>query len=142
MKKRPTILLLIVGFVTWIVGRFFMSSTLTFGTALLISSFSWFPRLLESVIVLVQGLTMDVSRMTSPYQLQVAASRFFDPASMSDGLYQLLGQIDVFSIWGTVLVAIGLMHARKLDKSKATITAIILLVCGCLPAIWAVASGK
>lgn len=37
------ILLLIVGLVTWIVGRFFMSSTLTYGTALLISAFSWFP---------------------------------------------------------------------------------------------------
>ena len=136
------ILLLIVGFVTWIVGRFFMSSTLTFGTALLISAFSWIPRIVASAIVLVEGLTMDVSKMTSPYQLQVAASRFFDPASMSDGLYQLLGQIDVFAIWGTVLVAIGLMHAGKLDKSKATITAVIMFVCGCLPAIWAVASGK
>src|ERR1035437_1321264 len=136
------ILLLIVGLVTWIVGRFFMSSTLTFGTALLISAFSWFPRLIESVIVLVQGLTMDVSRMTSPYQLQVSAARFFDPASMSDGLYQLLAQADVFSIWGTVLVAIGLMHAGKLDKSKATITAVILFVCGAVPAIWAVANGR
>lgn len=136
------ILLLIVGLVTWIVGRFFMSSTLTYGTALLISAFSWFPRILESVIVLVQGLTMDVSRMTSPFQLQVAASRFFDPASMSDGLYQLLGGLDLFSIWGTVLVAIGLMHAGKLDKTKATVTAVILFVCGLLPAIWAVANGR
>ena len=85
---------------------------------------------------------MDVSRMTSPYQLSVAASRLFDPASMSDGLYQLLGQIDVFAIWGTVLVAIGLIHAGKLDKSKATITAVIMFVCGSLPAIWAVLAGK
>ena len=136
------ILLLIIGLVTWIVGRFFMSSTLTFGTALLISAFAWFPRIVASVITLVEGLTMDVSRMTSPYQLQVAASRFFDPASMSDGLYQLLGQIDLFAIWGAVLVAIGLMHAGKLDKSKATITAVIMFVCGLLPAIWAVANGK
>jgi hypothetical protein len=136
------ILLLIVGLVTWIVGRFFMSSRLTFGTALLISAFSWMPRIVASVIVLVEGLTMDVSRMTSPYQLQIAASRFFDPASMSDGLYSLLGQIDVFAIWGTVLLAIGLMHAGKLDKSKATITAVIMFVCGCIPAIWAVANGR
>lgn len=85
---------------------------------------------------------MDVSRMTSPFQLQVAASRFFDPASMSDGLYQLLGGLDLFSIWGTVLVAIGLMHAGKLDKTKATVTAVILFVCGLLPAIWAVANGR
>ena len=136
------IVLLIVGLVTWIVGRFIMSSTLTFGTALLITSFSTFPKILASVVAVVEGLTMDVSKMTSPYQLSVSASRFFDPASMTDGLYQLLAQIDVFSIWSTVLVAIGLMHAGKLDKSKATITAVILFVCGALPAIWAVINGK
>jgi len=136
------IVLLIISLVMWIIGRFFMSSTLTFGTALLISSFAWIPRIIASVVVLVEGLTMDVSRMTSPYQLQIAASRFFDPASMSDGLYQLLGQLDLFAIWGAVLVAIGLMHAGKLAKSKATITAVILFVCGCLPAIWAVANGR
>jgi hypothetical protein len=136
------VVLLIIGLVTWIVGRFFMSSTLTFGTALLISAFSWMPRILASVIVLVEGLTMDVSKMTSPYQLSIAASRLVDPASMSDGLYSLLGQVDVFAIWGTVLVAIGLMHAGKLDKTKATATAVIMFVCGLLPSIWAVANGR
>ena len=136
------ILLLIIGLVTWIVGRFFMSSSLTFGTALLITSYSWFPRIIAGVVSLVEGLTMDVSRMTSPYQLSVAASRFVDPAGMSDGLYQFLGQIDVFTIWSTVLVVIGLMHAGKLDKSKAIITGVIMFVCGALPAIWALLTGK
>ena len=136
------ILLLIIGLVTWIVGRFFMSSSLTFGTALLITSFSWFPRIIASVIALVEGLMMDVTKMTSPNQLSVSAARFFDPAAMSDGLYRLLGQIDVFTIWSKVLVVIGLMHAGKLDKSKATITGVIMFVCGALPAIWALLTGK
>jgi len=136
------ILLLIVGLVTWIVGRFFMSSSLTFGTALLITSFSWFPRIIASVITLVEGLMMDVTKLTSPYQLSVSAARFFDPAAMSDGLYRTLAQFDVFSIWSTVLVVIGLIHAGKLDKSKATITGVIMFACGALPAIWALLTGK
>lgn len=136
------VLLLVIALVTWIVGRFFMSGSLTFGTALLITSFSWFPRILSSVVVLVEGLTMDVGRMTSPFQLAVAASRFFDPASMTDGLYQLLGQLDVFSIWGYALLVSGLIHAGKLERSRAIMTAVIMFVVGALPALWAVANGR
>ena len=40
------------------------------------------------------------------------------------------------------LVVIGLIHAGKLDKSKATITGVIMFACGALPAIWALLTGK
>jgi hypothetical protein len=136
------LVLLISALVLWIVGRFFMGGALSYGTALLITSFSWFPRIIAGVISIVEGLTMDVSRLSSPYQLSVSPARFFDPAGMSDGLYQLLGGVDVFAIWGTVLVVIGLMQAAKLDKTKATVAGVIIFVCGCLPAIWAVLTGK
>jgi hypothetical protein len=136
------IALLVIGLATWVIGRFIMGGVFSFGTALLIVSYSWFPKLLASVVGLVEGLTMDVSKMTSLYQLSVSPARFFDPASMSTGAYQLLAQLDLFSIWGAVLLGIGLMYAGKLDKSKATITAVIMFVCGCLPALWAVAMGK
>ncbi len=136
------VLLLVIALVTWVIGRFIMGGAFSFGTSLLIVSYSWFPKIISSVIGLVEGLTMDVSKLTSPFQLSLAASRFFDPATMSDGVYQLLGQVDLFSIWSAVLVAIGLMYAGKLDKSKATITAVIMFVCGCLPALYAVAMGR
>jgi hypothetical protein len=136
------VLLLIGAFVLWIVGRFIMGGELAFGTSLLIISFSWFPRIIGSIIGVIEGLTMDVARMTSPYQLTISAARFFDPAGMSDGLYQLLGGIDLFAIWGTVLVVIGLIQAARLDKTKATVAAVILFVCGLIPAIWAVLVGR
>jgi hypothetical protein len=134
--------LLLVGLITWVIGRFIMGGAFAFGTALLIVSYSWFPKILGSIIGIVEGVTMDVSKMTSLYQLSISAARFVDPASMSTGMYQLLAQVDLFSIWGTVLIAIGLMYAGKLDKSKATITAVIMFVCGCVPALIAVAVGK
>jgi hypothetical protein len=136
------LLLLISSLVLWIIGRFFMSTALTFGTALLIVSYSWFPRILSGAVSLVEGMTMDVSKMTSPYQLSISASRLFDPATMSDGLYQVLAQIDLFAIWGYILIVLGLMHAAKFDKSKATTTAIITFICGCIPALFALAKGQ
>lgn len=136
------IILLVSSLILWIVGRFFMSSALTFGTALMITSYSWFPRIIGGIVSLVEGLTMDISKMTSPYQLSISPARLFDPATMSDGLYQVLAQFDVFTIWGYVLVALGLMAAMKFDKSKATTTAIIVFVCGCVPALFALAKGQ
>ncbi len=136
------ILLLISALFTWIVGRFFVGGVFSYGTALLITAFSWFPRILESVLCLVEALVMDVSKMTSPLQLQFDVARFFNPDSMANGLYMLLGQIDVFGIWAAVLVIIGLMYAGKLDKSKATITGVVMFVIGCVSALWAVIMGK
>jgi hypothetical protein len=138
----PPILLLVIALVTWVIGRFFMSSALSFGTALLITSYAWIPRVVAAVLSLVQALAMDVSKMTSPYQLSLSPARFFDPSAMSDGAYQMLGQIDLFSIWGTVLLVIGLIHAGKLEKNKAISTGVIMFVVGCLPALWAFAKGS
>jgi hypothetical protein len=136
------LLLLLLGLITWVVGRFVLGGTLTYGTGLLIASYAWMPKLIATVVGLVEGLTMDVSRMTSPYQLSVAVSRFFDPATMSDGLYQLLGQIDLFSIWSAFLVMVGLVHAGKVEKPKAIVGAVVLWCAGTVPAIWALLSGR
>jgi hypothetical protein len=134
--------LLFLAMILWIIGRFFMSSSLTYGTALLITSFTWFPRIIAGIVNLVEGLTMDVSKLTEPGQIAIAASRLVDPASMSNGMYALLSSVDVFAIWGSVLCAIGLIHAGKLEKSSAIATAAIMFVLGCLPAIWLLVTGK
>jgi hypothetical protein len=136
------IILLFLAMILWIIGRFFMSSGLTYGTALLITSFTWFPRIIAGIVTLVEGLTMDVGKLTEPGQLAIAASRLVDPASMSTGMYTLLTNVDVFAIWGSVLCAIGLMYAGKLEKSKAITTAAIMFVLGCVPALWLLLTGK
>jgi hypothetical protein len=136
------ILLMLVSLILWVVGRFFMSSTLTYGTALLILSYSWFPRLIGAVLGIVQGVAMDVSKMTEPAQVGVGIARFIDPASVSTGVYSLLSQFDLFTIWSTILIVIGLQYAGKLDKSKATITGVIMFVLGCIPALFQLAKGQ
>src|SRR6185312_10757139 len=105
------ILLVVVGLLTWIVGRFVMGGVFGFGTALLITCFSFMPKVLAAILALVQAMLMDTSKMTAPYQLSISAARFFDPASMSTGLYNLLGQLDPFSVWGVSLINKGVMCA-------------------------------
>lgn len=138
----PPILLLVMSLVTWVVARFIMGGTLTFGTTVLITAYSWLPRIVAGILGVVQGLVLDTSKMTSLFQLQEGAARFVDPDSMSNGLYSLLAQVDLFSVWCTVLLIIGLTHAGKLEKSKATTTGIIMFVIGMVPALFSVAMGK
>ncbi|MGH7656118.1 MAG: YIP1 family protein [Gemmatimonadaceae bacterium] len=138
----PPVLLLVIALITWIIGRFIMGGSFSYGTAVLITAFSWLPRVVEGMLGIVQGLVIDVSKMTSMFQVQEGLARFFDPDSMSLGLYSALAQIDLFSIWGTVLVIIGLMQAGKLDKSKATITGVLMFLIGAVPSLWALLMGK
>ncbi|HEY2848794.1 MAG TPA: YIP1 family protein [Gemmatimonadaceae bacterium] len=136
------ILLVIFALFIWIVGRFVMGGVFEFGTAVLIAAYSFLPKILASIIGIVQATMMDTSKLTSPYQLSISAARFFDPASMTTGLYGLLGQIDPFSVWSAFLVGVGVMYAGKVDKSKAMITAVIMFVLVCVPSLIAVALGK
>ncbi len=136
------ILLLIVALFTWIVGRFFMGGALTYSGALLITSYAWFPRMIGSIIGMVESMVMDVTKLTSPYQLSISAARLVSPTSVSDGVYALLGQFDLFAIWACALGVIGLMQVATLATAKAVTAAVILFVLGCIPAIWQAATGK
>jgi ABC-type transport system involved in cytochrome c biogenesis permease component len=48
-------------------------------------------------------------------------------------LVVLLGRVDVFTIWVTVLLAIGLSVTGRIPRSRAAIAAVIVWICGALP---------
>jgi VanZ family protein len=47
----------------------------------------------------------------------------------------LLGRIDLFTIWVTVLLAIGLAVVARIPRSRAAIAAVVVWVIGTLPAL-------
>jgi hypothetical protein len=50
-------------------------------------------------------------------------------------LLALLGRVDVFTIWVTVLLAIGLSVTGRISRSKAAIAAGIVWLVGALPGV-------
>jgi hypothetical protein len=126
---------LVLGLVTWAVGRAF-GGTLSYGSAVLIASFAWIPRVVEAVLNSVQGLVLDVSKMTSHYQLTLSAARFLDPSTASPMVLGLLGRVDLITIWVTVLVSIGLVAAGKMPKEKVIVAGIVMWVVGAIPALY------
>jgi hypothetical protein len=127
--------LLLIALLTWIVGRV-LGGKPSYGTALLITSFAWIPRVVENVLVSLQGLVLDTSRMTSHFQLQLGPARFLDPATASLLQLNLLGRVDLITLWVTVLFAIGLVYAGKVPRSKMVLAGVVMWVVGSLPAIY------
>jgi hypothetical protein len=134
------VVILFVGLLTWLVGKV-LSADLALKGAMGIAVFAYVPRVIETVVNLLQGMVLDVSGMRGRYQLSLGVGRFLDPDTTSLGMVGLLGRIDLFTLWVTVLIGIGLSVVGKIPRSQGMIGAAIVWVCGALPAIWALATG-
>jgi hypothetical protein len=127
--------MLVVGVVLFLCGKL-VDAKQTMGAALMVSAYSYAPRIIESVLVPLQGLLIDVSQLRGRYQLTLSAARFMDPDTTSPLLLAIAGRFDVFIIWVTVLLAIGLSVTGKIPLSRAAIAAFMVWVAGALPQIW------
>jgi hypothetical protein len=59
-----------------------------------------------------------------------------DPDNASQVLIALAARVDLFTIWITVLLAIGLHVVGKIPKQQAAIVAAITWAVGALPAVF------
>jgi hypothetical protein len=123
-----------VGLVTWLVGKF-VDAKETLGAALVVATFAYVPRVVEGILARVQGLLIDTSSFNSRYSFSLGVGRFLDPDTTSPILLALVGRIDVFTIWVTVLLAIGLAVTGKISRGKAAIAGVIIWLIGGLPTI-------
>jgi hypothetical protein len=124
----------LIGLVLWIVGKFFDSKA-SLSQSILIASFAWMPRVVESVVNGVQGLLLDPAMLNGRTRLALGVGRFFDPDVASPMLLAIIGRIDVFTIWVTVLLAIGLAVLGKVPRTQAIIAGVIMWIIGALPAV-------
>lgn len=134
------IALLLMGLLVWIVGKV-LGGALGFGSAVMIASFAYVPKVLEMLLIAVQGLFMDTASWTSRFQFSWGVGRFMDHSG-PQGMLNFVGRIDVFTIWVTLLIALGFMHAAKIEKSKAYIGAAVMWVLGAAPALLQIVQGK
>jgi hypothetical protein len=80
----------------------------------------------------VQGLFVDPAQLTGRYSVSLGLGRFMDPATTPAVLYYMLGRIDVFTIWLTVLLAIGLAVTGKVDGVRAAIAGVLVWLLGAI----------
>lgn len=127
--------ILLVGLGVWLTAKLMGAEEFSYGQGASIAAFSYVPRVLGGVILAAQGLLLDTRTITSPGQLSIGVARFV-PADLPGGLMQLLLRLDVFTIWASVLIGIGISVIGKVPRSKILPAAVVIWCFGALPALW------
>jgi hypothetical protein len=127
--------ILLVGVTLWVVGRFFESKQ-TIHTAMVVAAYSFVPRIVEAALLSVSGLMMDPAQIDGRNRLTFGVGRFLDPDTVSPGLVAFLTRVDIFTIWVTVLLAIGLAVTGKISRGQAAIAAAIVWLLGSAPILF------
>lgn len=125
----PPLAILATGFLLWLTGKL-VDARQTLGAAMMVAAYSYTVRVVETVLSGVQGLLMDPASMTGRYKLSFGVGRFFDPDTASPLVLAIVGRMDVFTIWLTVLLAIGLAVTGKVSRQQAAIAGVVVWVAG------------
>lgn len=124
----------ILGSISWVIGKV-VGSAQTFHAALVVAAWSYMPRVLGSVIGGVQGLLMDPASLTSQLSISLSPARFMAPDTPNPIVYQLLGRLDLITIWVTILLAVGLYITGRVTKGRAAVFGVLMWFLGSLPAL-------
>ena len=122
------------GFVLWLVGKLFDAKE-SVAAAIMIATYSEVPRLVQVLTNAAQALVMSPESLNSMNAVGFNVARFMDPDATSPVLIALASRVDLFTIWITVLLAIGLHVVGKIPKQQAYIAAGITWLVGALPAV-------
>ena len=115
-------------FLTWLMGKL-LDAKVNFAQAMTIVTYANIPRMLGWVVIGVQGLIGDTDK---PFFAYLAGpTRFLDPATTSMGMYGLLARFDLFTIWATVLIGIGVAVMARVPRARGFMVA---------AAVWLLAS--
>ncbi|MEO7102100.1 MAG: YIP1 family protein [Gemmatimonadaceae bacterium] len=125
---------LIVGVILWVVGKFF-SAKEDIGQACMIATYAAFPRVLDAILRLIQAFLLDPSKINGMASISLSPARFLNPDTASPVMLGLLSRFDLFTIWATVLLAIGLAVVARIPKSRAAMAGVLVWVIGSLPVV-------
>jgi hypothetical protein len=128
------IMAMLTGLVLWLVGKIFDSKQ-TPSQGMMVATYAFFPKLLASVAGAVIALLSSSERLTGMSRLTLGLGALLDPDKASPVLLALLVRLDVFTLWATVLLAIGLHITGKVSKSNAYLAAAIVWMIGALPGV-------
>jgi hypothetical protein len=78
---------------------------------------------------------MDEQKLTSQYVVHLGPARFIDPDTGSKLLIALAGRTELFTLWVTVLIGLGLKVMGRSSTGQAVLAAALVWVIGCLPAL-------
>ncbi|MEO6208966.1 MAG: YIP1 family protein [Gemmatimonadaceae bacterium] len=128
------IMAMLTGLVLWLVGKIFESKQ-TASQGLMVATYAFFPKILATLAGALIAYLSSPDRLNGMARLSVGLGALLDPDKTSPVLLALLARVDVFTIWETILLAIGLQVTGKVSKSNAWLAAAIVWFIGALPGL-------
>ena len=105
------------GLFVWLAGKMF-SAQQTIGDAVMVATYAWIPRVLQFVAAAAMGAMMDASKMTGLFSASLSAGKLLDPETTVRAIYIMAGRLDVFVLWQTILLGIGLSVTGKIARTQ------------------------
>ncbi|MEP6573529.1 MAG: YIP1 family protein [Gemmatimonadota bacterium] len=125
---------LILGFCVWLVGKIFEAKE-ELTAAIMVTTYAMYPRIIEAILGALQALLLPDEKLNGRFSVSLGVGRFLNPDTANPLALAILGRVDVFTIWVTVLLAIGLSVTGRIPRSRAAIAAALIWVIGALPSI-------
>lgn len=129
-----TIGVFLLGAAVWVAARVF-GGRLSYAQGATIATFAYYPRVVDGISGAVQALLMDEGKLTSRFSVSLGLGRFLDPVSTNPMLLSLLGRIDLFTLWVTALIGVGLKQMTGITTGQAVAGASLVWLLGALPAL-------
>lgn len=120
----------IIGLFFWLVGKA-VGAVESLGDAIMISVYSLFPRVIGGVVTALQAALLPDDKLKGASSVAIGPLRFLDDRS-SSVMVAMAGRLDLFILWGVVLLAIGLRVKGKVSTGQAAIAAIVIWLLGTL----------
>jgi len=126
------VIVLIVGLMTWLAGKM-VGAAMSLGAAMMIATYSYYPKILAFLVTGAEVLLMPEAQVTGGASVSVGPARFLDPDTASAVLVGSLVRLDLFTLWVTFLLAVGIRVVGKVPMSKALIAAGLVWILGHIP---------
>ena len=124
----PPLGILFGALAVWLFGKL-LDAPLNFAQAMTVMTFANIPRVLGWVVMGVQGLLGDVAKPAFSYML--APTRFLDPETTSTTMMALWSRFELFTLWATVLIGIGVAVIARVPRGRGyAVAALVWIVAG------------
>ena len=128
------IAVLLTGLALWLVGKLFESKQ-TLGQAMMVSTYANVPRLILGTLVsALLALLLPAESLDSPFAASLSPARFVDHVA-HPVLAASLMRFELFTLWATVLLAIGLAVTGRVPARQAGIAAFLVWVLASLATV-------
>ena len=114
----------------------FVDVSLKLGTAVMIAAWAFVPRIIGSIATAAQLQLMKAESLDGMYRISSGPARFMDPETVSPMLLAVAGRFDLFILWTTALLAIGLSVVGPMPRKQAVVVAGLVWLLASLPTVY------